>query len=147
MGYNGGPPFKSKDPLATQVDASGYSILMRRGRDNFGIQEHRLIVERVMGKELPEKSEVHHHSEIKSDNRNNNLVVCPDRAYHFLLHTRMRAKEACGDPAKRICKYCKRYDWVDHLYVDKYKWTSHYHRECKTVVDRIRKRSAKDKAL
>lgn len=145
MNMNGGPPFKSKYPLATKINVDGYSILMRRGRGNSSIHEHRLIAERVMGKELPELAEVHHLNEIKSENRNNNLVVCPDRAYHSLLHTRMRAKEHCGDPKKRICKYCKRYDWVDHLYVDRKKWTAHYHRECKVVVDRIRRRLEKER--
>jgi hypothetical protein len=72
------------------------------------VLEHILIVEKAMGRFLPPKAEVHHWNENKTDNRNENLVVCQDRAYHFLLHARMRIKAAGGDPnTDKICSHCR----------------------------------------
>ena len=51
---------------------------------------HREIAERVLGKPLPKGVEVHHVDEDKSNDSNDNLVICQDRAYHRLLHKRRR---------------------------------------------------------
>lgn len=69
-------------------DTRGYIVIQDCGVMKF---EHRMIVEKAMGKPLPDYAIVHHLNEIKSDNRNRNLVVCPSDAYHKLLHR--RAKE------------------------------------------------------
>lgn len=58
------------------------------------VLEHILKAEKALGKPLPSKVEVHHFNEIRNDNRNSNLVVCQDRAYHRLLHRRLRALKA-----------------------------------------------------
>lgn len=63
------------------------------------IAEHRLVVERAMGKELPKGAIVHHVNGDKSDNRPCNLVVCPDHRYHMLLHTRQRDFNYAGTKA------------------------------------------------
>ena len=59
--------------------------------------EHLVIAEKVLGGPLPDGAEVHHANGIRSDNRNENLVICESRAYHRLLHQRMKAV-ALGHP-------------------------------------------------
>lgn len=71
---------------------------------------HVLIVENLLGRKLPKGVEVHHVNEIRSDNRNENLVVCQDRHYHQLIHARQRAYDACGNANWKKCAYCKTYD-------------------------------------
>ena len=60
--------------------------------------EHVAVAERALGKPLPLGAEIHHVNEDKSDNRPENLVICPNAKYHALLHMRMRAI-ASGFPA------------------------------------------------
>ena len=72
------------------------------------IYQYRLITERALGKPLPVGCEVHHHTDIQ-------LVICQDRAYHCLLHRRMRALRACGHASWRICNFCKQYDKPENL--------------------------------
>ena len=67
---------------------------------------HRMRAERALGKPLPVKSEVHHAD--GSRNENAQLVICEDRAYHQLLHVRMRIKASGGNPnTDAICTKCK----------------------------------------
>lgn len=55
--------------------------------------EHILVVEEAMGKPLPDGAVVHHVNGDGTDNRNENLVVCQDQAYHLLLHKRMKERD------------------------------------------------------
>lgn len=53
-------------------------------------REHTFIAEQALGKRLPPGALVHH---VDGDELNNdpaNLVICPDRGYHNLLHKRTR---------------------------------------------------------
>lgn len=50
-----------------------------RADSSGNVLEHILIAEKALGKHLPDKAEVHHVNEIKTDNRNENLVICQDR--------------------------------------------------------------------
>jgi len=54
------------------------------------VMEHRLVAERALGKYLDPKNVVHHINKNVADNRNENLVICEDDAYHKLIHKRMK---------------------------------------------------------
>lgn len=66
------------------LNAYGYLF---RGRKPVHVQ----IAENALGRPLPKGAVVHHANGDKLDNRPSNLVICPTRAYHNLLHARMRA--------------------------------------------------------
>ena len=101
-------------------------------------QAHVLIVERAIGRQIPAGAEVHHVNEIKTDNRHENLVVCPSRAYHKLLHVRTKALDECGNANFRKCPFCKQYDDpknMTHNASSRY----HYHSACKNEYRRTRR--------
>lgn len=70
-------------------DSNGYFVITVNGRR---VLEHIYKAEQALGKPLPEGAVVHHVNGVKHDNDTPfNLVICPDQAYHLLLHR--RAKE------------------------------------------------------
>ena len=71
---------------------------------------HVLLAERVLGRPLPTGAVVHHADGNPRNNTLSNFVICPDQAYQNLLHQRLRAMAATGDPAKRKCTLCKQWD-------------------------------------
>ena len=90
---NGDPTVMKRRPNgAGTIEPSGY-IQFRSANGRKGMRLHVLIAERALGKPLPPGSVVHHLNGIKSDNRNENLVICPNEAYHRFLHKRTRE---CG---------------------------------------------------
>lgn len=91
------------------------------------VREHILIAESVLGRPLVQPHEVHHFNEDKSDNRNENLVICENRAYHFLLHTRAIAFRESGHAEWRRCQLCLKHDAISELYICK---RTVYHRVC-----------------
>lgn len=107
---------KHGDPLASRpkradftgsTRADGYTLFQQGGVKRLA---HVLIAERALGKPLPAGAVVHHADENPSNNAPTNLVICPSQAYHVMLHKRMRAMNACGNPNWVICPRCKRYD-------------------------------------
>jgi hypothetical protein len=89
------------DPLIVQIYSrktiaktkNGRRMMFRTESGEYKF-EHVLIAEKALGKPLPKGAVVHH---VDRDSMNNNtkspwnLVVCPDQAYHLLLHARVRA--------------------------------------------------------
>jgi hypothetical protein len=98
---------------AGYIDRDGYRRYGRHGKSD--IIAHVEIAERALGRRLPKGACVHHVDEDKLNNRNDNLVICPSNAYHKLLHVRMAARQACGNPDWRACTYCKQYSPLGEL--------------------------------
>lgn len=87
-----------------------FSYLDERGYANNTKRQyiHKLVVEKALGRVLKGTEEIHHLDEDKGNYTASNLVVCPDRKYHLLLHARTRIIKAGGDPNKDlICSYCQ----------------------------------------
>ena len=124
------------------LDANGY---VRRSIAGVRKKEHIRIAEEVLGKTLPAGAVVHHWNEDRADNRRSNLVICPNHAYHALLHRRMRALAACGYAGWRKCPHCKQYDNPDNM---KAVPSEHfyYHAACKSAYDAARKIRIKTRA-
>lgn len=87
------------------------------------------MAEQALGHALPPQAVIHHVNEVRSENRPGNLVICEDRAYHLLLHQRLRAYLATGNAGMRKCYICKEYDLPDRL-VTYSNNTSIFHRAC-----------------
>lgn len=94
------------------INNTGYVTHNRRGKT---ILEHVQIVEAVIGRELPEQAVVHHWDGDKTNNINANLLVCPNEAYHRLIHRRMRAMKESGNPNFRRCHLCGKWDDPSNL--------------------------------
>jgi hypothetical protein len=77
---------------------------------------HRIKAESVLGRNLADDEHVHHIDGNKLNNENRNLLICKHE-YHSLLHQRMRAMDACGNPEWRKCKFCGEYDDTTNLYI------------------------------
>ena len=74
------------------------------------VLEHTLLAEKALGRKLKGTERVHHVDGDGKNNRPGNLVICPDQAYHLLLHVRTRAVKACGNADFRKCQACRAYD-------------------------------------
>jgi hypothetical protein len=76
-----------------------------------------LVAEQALGRYLPDGVEVHHVDEDVRNNRNGNLVICQDKAYHKLLHVRARVVAAGGDPnTQALCGWCRLPKAFDQFY-------------------------------
>ena len=120
-----------------KVDEQGYMRAYSpdhpRAHDRH-VLEHILIAEKALGRHLPPKAEIHHIDEDPSNNDPSNLVICQSRSYHKLLHRRLRALKACGNPNALFCVYCKGYDRQEAMRVRTD--GNGVHRDCKHSYDK-----------
>ena len=121
---------RTGDPTKLQTAERGTAINADGYRTFNGKSEHISVAEHVMGKRLPAGAVVHHIDENRLNNAPTNLVVC-SRAYHMLIHARMRAVAACGNPNWRSCRFCGNYGDPASMYVSP-SGAMAYHRECRT---------------
>ena len=131
---------KQRQHGAGSIMPSGY-IRFRSSANPNGKREHVVVAERALGRPLPASAVVHHVNEVPGDNRPENLIICPDEAYHNLLHKRMRALAACGNANFLKCKVCKQYDARANLFCEKND-RHHWHRSCLNASQRKRHREA-----
>lgn len=89
-----------------------YKNISHRGKAR---SEHTLIAERALGKPLPKGVVVHHADGNRRNNANENLIICPDQAYHALLHARIRSYDATGHYDWLRCFFCGRWDAPENL--------------------------------
>lgn len=68
---------------------NGYKMF-RNGKYDTPVYEHIQLAEKALGKKLPPGAEVHHLDNNPRNNATTNLVICPSKSYHNLLHKRGR---------------------------------------------------------
>lgn len=122
-------PLSANGPKYRQDGYVGHNV---DGRTKL---EHVLVAERALGKPLPAGAQVHHWDKDRSNNDPANLVICPDQAYHRLLHRRMDAMDACGNPSWMPCRHCGKHDDPVQMYVDP-TGSNAYHRKCSAAYAR-----------
>jgi hypothetical protein len=94
---------------------------------------HVLVAERVLGKQLPKGTIVHHIDETRSNDNPANLVICQNRGYHKLLHRRMKALKETGHANWVQCRFCKIYEPPEEMAG---RW---WHRHCYNKAQKERK--------
>jgi hypothetical protein len=79
------------------IDGCGYVRVLQKGHPNADrdgyVLEHRLIVEKILGRNLKSSEVVHHINEIRDDNRPNNLMPLPNKSAHQKIHMKIRSKK------------------------------------------------------
>jgi hypothetical protein len=86
-GYPRGPSV-IKDPNGTgAIMNNGYLKLYIDGRQ---VLAHTYIAEKALGRRLPKGACMHHIDGNRLNNDPHNLVLCPSREYHDLIHKRSK---------------------------------------------------------
>ncbi len=67
---------------------------------NNRVLEHRLVMEKNLGRYLSKNEVVHHMNHVKDDNRIDNLMLISTNSEHIKLHSRKRNKKGQFTPCK-----------------------------------------------
>lgn len=123
------------------INDAGYVMVYDHGHpracSNGYVREHIIILEKALGRPLPEKAQCHHYGDVSD---NTMLVLCEDQAYHKFLHMRQEAYFESGNASFRKCKFCKEYDSPVNLHITQcppHGWNIH-HQKCETIYERER---------
>lgn len=101
------------------------------------VKVHRILIEKLLNIVLPKTVDIHHIDGNRSNNSNNNLVVCQNRSYHKLLHQRQEVLDAGFNPTTHHkCTDCNSYKKFSEFSLNKTR-TSGYNNLCK-LCDNIR---------
>ncbi len=108
------PSWRGGQTVSTAGRVCIYNPSHHRSQRQGYVFQSILVAEKALGKPIPPPIEIHHVNSDKGNDKNINLVVCEDRAYHMLLHQRKRAYDACGNGSWLKCWICKNYDTQPH---------------------------------
>lgn len=112
-GYRGSGNPKWRGGLVEQV--GGY--LYEHAPDHPGatedgyVMQHRLVMERALGRYLTTEEQVHHRNHVPGDNRIENLMLMANRREHQVLHGYYEpaACGTCGKPVMRSRAHRRRW--------------------------------------
>lgn len=92
--------------------------------DNRGrVLTHIIIAEKALGRYINFPIEIHHFDSNKSNNKNNNLVICENKSYHKLLHIRQKILKLGGDPnLHKICSNCGTLQLKNYFHINNSKY-------------------------
>jgi hypothetical protein len=84
--------FYARHPHQPVRDGNGYMWIFKPNHpystQNGYVREHRIVMEKILGRILKPAEVVNHKNHIKSDNRPENLEIFPNQYEHMIFHHR-----------------------------------------------------------